>query len=100
MSRLSGQASKMTNALREVFLCRVAPGDAPLITQEVIEVLGREPESLWRLEKDAGWTEYKRLDLWVPCKDGVFSALVVFVSGDIQTSALIQEIFETFDMEY
>lgn len=90
----------MSNLLQEVFLCRIIPGDAPLITQEVIEVLGREPKSLWRLERDAGWTEYTRADLWIPRKDGVFSALVVFVSGDIQTSALIQEIFNTFDMEY
>lgn len=80
-----------------VLLCRARGDSEPEIFSELIEVASVEPKRLWRAEKDAGWVFYDRLDLWMPRKDGVFSLVPVFVSGEIEDTDLIDLIWNVLD---
>lgn len=82
-----------------VLLCRVIADRTPELFDAVIDTAmsANQPNALWRAEKSGGWTEYKRVDLWMPRKDGVFSPISVFVNGEIEPADLIDHIWATFD---
>lgn len=79
-----------------VLLCK-ATESGPEIFSETVDSSRVEPKRLWRAERGLGWVHYDRRDLWMPRKDGVFSLVPVFVSGEIEDVDLIDLIWNVLD---